>query len=79
MSTPPATPTVVCREVKYNRVLDFCKQSVEQDKAGSLYICGCPGTGKSLSIEKVKEVLVNWANEVCVCVHYIARCLLVGL
>ncbi|XP_075079594.1 cell division control protein 6 homolog B-like isoform X2 [Nicotiana tabacum] len=63
VSTPPATATVVCREVEYNRVLDFCKQSVEQDKAGSLYICGCPGTGKSLSIEKVKEVLVNWANE----------------
>nr|XP_016503225.1 PREDICTED: cell division control protein 6 homolog B-like isoform X1 [Nicotiana tabacum]XP_016503227.1 PREDICTED: cell division control protein 6 homolog B-like isoform X1 [Nicotiana tabacum]XP_016503228.1 PREDICTED: cell division control protein 6 homolog B-like isoform X1 [Nicotiana tabacum] len=63
VSTPPATPTVVCREVKYNRVLDFCKESVEQDKAGSLYICGCPGTGKSLSIEKVKEVLVDWANE----------------
>ncbi|KAL0342509.1 UNVERIFIED_CONTAM: Cell division control protein 6B [Sesamum calycinum] len=61
VSTAPTT--VVCREDEQNRILDFCKKCVQQEKAGSLYVCGCPGTGKSLSMEKVKEILVNWANE----------------
>lgn len=59
-----APSNLVCREVEHNRILEFCKQAVEQYKAGSLYICGCPGTGKSLSMEKVNKVLVNWAEEV---------------
>lgn len=59
-----APANLVCREVEHNRILEFCKQAVEQEKAGSLYICGCPGTGKSLSMEKVNKVLVNWAEEV---------------
>ncbi|KAG5603066.1 hypothetical protein H5410_034436 [Solanum commersonii] len=58
-----APSNLVCREVENNRILEFCKQAVEQEKAGSLYICGCPGTGKSLSMEKVNKVLVNWAKE----------------
>ncbi|KAL0442142.1 UNVERIFIED_CONTAM: Cell division control protein 6B [Sesamum radiatum] len=62
VSTAPTT--VVCREDEQNRILDFCKKCVQQEKAGSLYVCGCPGTGKSLSMEKVKEILVNWANEI---------------
>ncbi|KAL6564077.1 AAA ATPase [Orobanche hederae] len=61
VSTAPNT--VVCREDEQNRILDFCKKCIKQEKAGSLYMCGCPGTGKSLSTEKVKELLVNWANE----------------
>ncbi|KAJ1382853.1 Winged helix-like DNA-binding domain superfamily [Sesbania bispinosa] len=63
LSTAPST--VVCREEEQNVVLGFCKRCIEHEKAGSLYICGCPGTGKSLSMEKVKELLVNWATEVC--------------
>ena len=62
VSTAPNT--VVCREDEQKRVLEFCKQCVEQEKAGSLYVCGCPGTGKSLSMEEVKESLVEWAEEV---------------
>ncbi|KAL0355408.1 UNVERIFIED_CONTAM: Cell division control protein 6B [Sesamum radiatum] len=62
VSTAPTT--VVCREDEQNRISDFCKKCVQQEKAGSLYVCGCPGTGKSLSMEKVKEILVNWANEI---------------
>ncbi|OIT33836.1 PREDICTED: cell division control protein 6 homolog B-like [Nicotiana attenuata] len=58
-----APSNLVCRQVEQNRVLEFCKQALEKEKAGSLYVCGCPGTGKSLSMEKVKEVLVNWADE----------------
>lgn len=64
MSTAPST--IVCREEEQDVVLGFCKGSVEHEKAGSLYICGCPGTGKSLSMVKVKVNLLNWATEVCV-------------
>lgn len=62
VSTAPSM--VVCREEEQRRVLEFCKACVEQEKAGSLYVCGCPGTGKSLSMEKVKQLLVDWAKEV---------------
>lgn len=56
--------TVVCREDEQKRILEFCKQCVEQEKGGSLYVCGLPGTGKSLSMEKIKGSLINWAMEV---------------
>ncbi|KAK1270827.1 hypothetical protein QJS04_geneDACA007561 [Acorus gramineus] len=55
---------IVCREEEQKRLLEFCKSCVEQEKAGSMYVCGCPGTGKTLSMERVKELLVTWANEV---------------
>ncbi|KAI7979247.1 hypothetical protein LOK49_Contig434G00005 [Camellia lanceoleosa] len=53
---------VVCRENEQKTVLEFCKQCIEQEKAGSLYVCGCPGTGKSLSMERVNESLLDWAK-----------------
>ncbi|KAF9675459.1 hypothetical protein SADUNF_Sadunf09G0034500 [Salix dunnii] len=61
LSTAPSS--VVCREDEQKRVFDFCKACIEQNKFGSLYVCGCPGTGKSLSMEKVKQCLVDWAKE----------------
>ncbi|XP_015932183.1 cell division control protein 6 homolog B [Arachis duranensis] len=61
LATAPSA--VVCREEEQDMVLGFCKSCIEHEKAGSLYICGCPGTGKSLSMEKVKEALHNWAKE----------------
>ncbi|KAL2332926.1 hypothetical protein Fmac_014139 [Flemingia macrophylla] len=61
LSTAPSS--VLCREEEQNVVLGFCKGCVEHQKAGSLYICGCPGTGKTLSMEKVKDQLLNWATE----------------
>ncbi|KAJ0083889.1 hypothetical protein Patl1_31133 [Pistacia atlantica] len=61
VSTAPST--VVCREEEQKRVLEFCKKHLEQEKAGSLYVCGCPGTGKSLSMDKIKQHLLDWAKE----------------
>ncbi|KAK4275179.1 hypothetical protein QN277_018306 [Acacia crassicarpa] len=61
VSTAPST--IVCREDEQNMVFEFCKSCVEHNKAGSMYICGCPGTGKSLSMEKVKKLLVDWAKQ----------------
>lgn len=59
-----APSTVVCREDEQRRVFDFVKGCMEQKKAGSLYICGCPGTGKSLSMEKVRQQAEEWAKQV---------------
>ncbi|KAF1863720.1 hypothetical protein Lal_00030807 [Lupinus albus] len=61
VSTEPSR--IACREDEKNMVLEFCEACVEQEKAGSLYICGCPGTGKSLTMERVKGLLLNWATE----------------
>lgn len=54
---------LVCRDDEQMRVFDFCKACVEQERAGSLYVCGCPGTGKTLSINKVKESVSCWADK----------------
>lgn len=59
-----APSTIVCREDEQKRVLEFVKGCMEQNKAGSLYICGCPGTGKSLSMEKVRQQAEDWAKQV---------------
>ncbi|KAL5710384.1 AAA ATPase [Ranunculus cassubicifolius] len=61
VSTAPSA--IVCREEEQKKVLDFCKSCVEEEKASSLYVCGCPGTGKTLSLEKVKINLLDWAKE----------------
>nr|VDC80612.1 unnamed protein product [Brassica rapa] len=58
-----APSTVVCREDEQRRVLEFVKGCMEQKKAGSLYICGCPGTGKSLSMEKIRQQADDWAQQ----------------
>ncbi|XP_029124145.1 cell division control protein 6 homolog [Elaeis guineensis] len=55
---------VACREDEQKRILEFCKACIEQEKAGSLYVCGSPGTGKSLSVDKVKDLLAVWSKEV---------------
>nr|ACF87567.1 unknown [Zea mays] len=62
VATVPSSE-LVCRDNELRRVLEFCKVCVQQEKAGSLYVCGCPGTGKTLSINKVKDSLVCWADE----------------
>lgn len=56
--------TVICREEELKRVFEFCKMCIEKKKVGSMYVCGCPGTGKSLLLEKVKFLSIEWAKEV---------------
>ncbi|XP_074574009.1 cell division control protein 6 homolog [Curcuma longa] len=62
VATPPAV--VVCREEEQKNILEFCRSCLQQNKSGCLYICGCPGTGKTLSIGKVKECFIGWSKEV---------------
>lgn len=59
-----APSTVVCREDEQRQIFEFVKGCIDQHKAGSLYICGCPGTGKSLSMEKVVQLVSDWSKQV---------------
>ncbi|XP_073114811.1 cell division control protein 6 homolog isoform X2 [Elaeis guineensis] len=59
-----APTNVACRKDEQKRILEFCKACIEQEKAGSLYVCGSPGTGKSLSVDKVKDLLAVRSKEV---------------
>lgn len=71
VSTAPSM--IVCRDDEQKRIVEFCKEAIEEEKAGSLYVCGCPGTGKSLSMENVKRSLAVWAKEVirfCLIVYF---------
>ncbi|KAF3787946.1 Cell division control 6-like protein B [Nymphaea thermarum] len=61
VSTVPADLT--CREEEQEQVLGFCKKCIQQEKSGSLYVSGSPGTGKSLVMEKVKCLAADWAKE----------------
>ncbi|EOA36881.1 hypothetical protein CARUB_v10008935mg [Capsella rubella] len=58
-----APSTIVCRDDEQQRILEFVKGCVDQRKADSLYICGCPGTGKSLSMEKVVQQVSDWSEQ----------------
>jgi cell division control protein 6 len=50
--------------IEQEKVISFCKSSILQQVPGSMYVCGCPGTGKSLTMEQVKLLSVSWAAEV---------------
>lgn len=56
--------TVVCREDEQMKVLEFCKECIQKEKAGCVYVSGCPGTGKSLSMARVERFLLEWTKEV---------------
>ncbi|KAJ3675749.1 hypothetical protein LUZ60_004791 [Juncus effusus] len=55
--------SVACREEEQNKIFDFCRGLIEKERAGSLYVCGCPGTGKTLSMGKIKTKLTTWSKE----------------
>lgn len=61
LSTVP--DTMMCRDAEQSKVFKFCKDHLLQQQPGSLYICGCPGTGKSLLMEKVKLLASKWTEE----------------
>ncbi|KAF8116292.1 hypothetical protein N665_0020s0143 [Sinapis alba] len=60
-----APSTIVCREDEQRLLFEFVKGCLDQQKAGSVYICGCPGTGKSLSMEKVVQQVGDWSKQAC--------------
>lgn len=65
-----APSTIVCREDEQSQIFYFVKGCIDQGKAGSLYICGCPGTGKSLSMDKVVQQVGDWSKQVSILYLY---------
>ncbi|EFJ26619.1 hypothetical protein SELMODRAFT_441834 [Selaginella moellendorffii] len=54
---------ILCRSEQIDRIIKFSKDCLLERRPGSLYVCGCPGTGKSLAMEKLKGLLSQWAVE----------------
>jgi cell division control protein 6 len=59
--------SILCREMEQEKVIRFCKTAVLEQRPGSMYVCGRPGTGKSLIMEKVKILCTDWTKEVGTC------------
>eukprot|EP00850_Spirogloea_muscicola_P021970 SM000270S10367 [mRNA] locus=s270:99767:104222:+ [translate_table: standard] len=53
---------VICREEEQRLVGQVVRKSIEQLQPCSLYMCGCPGTGKSLTVEAVRADARVWAQ-----------------
>ncbi|KAK8822755.1 hypothetical protein WA556_001648 [Blastocystis sp. ATCC 50177/Nand II] len=49
--------TILCRETESKRINDFLSSCLDNEKGGSLYICGSPGIGKSLLMNNVLSAL----------------------
>ncbi|GBG76524.1 hypothetical protein CBR_g22272 [Chara braunii] len=57
---------ILCRDRERREVLEMCKHAVQQQKATAMYICGCPGTGKTLTMEELKKNVPQWALQAAV-------------
>ncbi|CAM6014463.1 unnamed protein product [Sphagnum balticum] len=55
--------SILCREMEQEKVIRFCKTAVLEQRPSSMYVCGRPGTGKSLIMEKVKILCTDWTKE----------------
>eukprot|EP00741_Cyanophora_paradoxa_P018516 tig00021070_g17875.t1 len=47
----------VGRDDEEREILDFCRERVERRQGGTMYVCGCPGTGKTLVLDLVRRKL----------------------
>lgn len=62
---PSNAPTVLKqRTEEYRKVFDFVSKSVRWSCGGSLYLCGCPGTGKTQTMTHVQEEVERRAAKV---------------
>ena len=43
------------RETEYEAIRRFFAERLEQRRGGSLYVCGAPGTGKTLHVERARS------------------------
>lgn len=53
----PAAPNQ--REGEFNEVLQFLTDGIKKSAGGSMYLCGCPGTGKTMTMSLVQQELQN--------------------
>lgn len=62
---PSKAPRVMKqRATEFNRVLEFIVCSATDPSGGSLYLCGCPGTGKTQTMAHVQAEVRRMAAEV---------------
>lgn len=58
--TSAKAPQVVSeRKREFSEVLQFLESGAETSSGGSMYLCGCPGTGKSLTMSLVQAAIEN--------------------
>jgi len=48
--SPPEGEGLPCRDKELDTILGFCRRHLEEATTGSLYVCGCPGTGKTMAV-----------------------------
>lgn len=62
---PSKAPAVMNqREAQFKQVLQFIQKSVSKASGGSLYLCGCPGTGKTQTMAHVQTEVQRIAAKV---------------
>lgn len=64
LSSSNVTRAMKQRTKEFKEVFDFIYMNVKKRRGGSIYLCGCPGTGKSQTVTNVKNDLLQCAREV---------------
>lgn len=62
LHTSTAPSEVMCRESERTQVLDLMRKSLKTNRGGSVYVCGLPGTGKSLTVSEAEKVARVWGD-----------------
>ena len=62
LHTSTAPGEVLCREQERKTVLDLMRKSLKAKRGGSVYVCGLPGTGKSLTVSEAERVARCWGD-----------------
>ena len=53
---------VRCREAEGNRIVGIIQTALESECGASMYVCGLPGTGKSLTVSEAEKVARSWGD-----------------
>ncbi|CAI7731036.1 unnamed protein product, partial [Closterium sp. NIES-54] len=66
-----------CRDAQRDQIVAFCRDHATTARAGSLYVCGCPGTGKTLMLSQVAKEVSTWTNAAgeLLCVPVYVNCM----
>ena len=62
LHTSTAPGEVLCREAERKTVLDLMRKCLKAKRGGSVYVCGLPGTGKSLTVAEAERVARCWGD-----------------
>ena len=62
LHTSTAPGEVRCREAERKRVVDLIQRGLKSKRSASMYVCGLPGTGKSLTVSEAEKVARSWGD-----------------